>query len=97
MRFTVDSEVFEWSSRAEWFFVALSDEASAELADAPLPPRGFGSVRVRATIGMTSWNTSVFPDSTLGRYVLPLKKSVRTARGISEGDRITGTVDTVDI
>jgi hypothetical protein len=52
----------------------------------PRPPRGFGSVRVRATVGGTTWTTSVFPDSTRGAYVLPVKKAVRRAEGLDEGD-----------
>ena len=49
-------------------------------------PRGFGSVRVRATVGATSWTTSVFPDAARGAYVLPVKKAVRRAEGLDEGD-----------
>lgn len=42
--------------------------------------RGFGSVRVRATIGGTPWTTSVFP-ATDG-YVLPVKRGARDAEAV---------------
>ena len=48
--------------------------------------RGFGSVRVEATLGATVWRTSVFPDSASKTYVLPIKKAVRHAEGIEAGD-----------
>ena len=59
-------------------------------------PRGFGSVRVRARVGATTWDTSVFPDAASGSFALPVKKSVRTAAGVAEGDMLTVTVSVRD-
>jgi len=50
--------------------------------------KGFGSVRVTAEIAGQSWQTSVFPDSRSGSYLLPVKKAVRTAARISAGDEV---------
>jgi hypothetical protein len=77
-----------WRGEAQeaWFFVTVPAEPSALIRERPRPPRGFGSVRVRATIGSTTWQTSVFPDSTRGAYVLPVKKAVRRAEDHEEGD-----------
>ncbi len=57
--------------------------------------RGFGSVRVEATIGKTSWKTSIFPDSRSGTYLLPLKASVRRAEDLVDGDEITFALSVV--
>ena len=46
---------------------------------------GFGSVRVEATIGATTWQTSIFPDTRRRTYVLPVKKAVRAAEGLADG------------
>lgn len=80
--------LWRWQAQSGWFFVTLSEDASALVGERPRPPRGFGSVRVRATVGETSWTTSVFPDSESGRYVLPVKKSVRSAEDVDEGDTV---------
>lgn len=48
--------------------------------------RGFGSVKVRARIGETSWNTSVFPSKEMGGYLLPVKLAVRRAEDMTKGD-----------
>ena len=80
------AELWRWEAQSGWFFVTVSDDVSALIGERPRPPRGFGSVRVRATIGRTTWATSVFPDSTRGAYVLPVKKAVRTAEGLDEGE-----------
>ena len=51
--------------------------------------RGFGSVKVRATIGASEWTTSVFPSSSSGGFILPVKAAIRKAEGVAEGDRVT--------
>lgn len=85
-RFT--AELYRWSAQDRWFFVKLSADASELVRERPRPPRGFGSVRVEAVVGATTWRTSVFPESASGRYVLPVKKSVRTSEDLVEGDPV---------
>lgn len=55
--------------------------------------RGWGSVPVTATIGGTTWRTSIFPDKKAGSFVLPLKAEVRTAEGIDEGATVEVRLD----
>ena len=49
--------------------------------------RGFGSLRVTATMGQTAWQTSVFPSRENG-WMLPVKAAVRKAEGLDEGDEV---------
>ncbi|GAA4870136.1 DUF1905 domain-containing protein [Kitasatospora sp. NPDC048365] len=96
MRFTFDAELWIWDARRSdsWTFVTLPADASDEIRDRGAGPRrGFGSQRVRVTIGATSWQTSVFPDSTSGCYVLPVKRAVRTAESLLPGDTATVGVE----
>jgi hypothetical protein len=53
-------------------------------------------VRVRVTIGSSTWSTSVFPDKQREAYVLPIKKAVRTKEGIAVGDVVTVAIELVD-
>ena len=57
-------------------------------ARTPSGPRGFGSVKVEATIGDVTWRTSVFPLNS-GGYLLPVKAEVRRRAGIAAGDEVT--------
>ncbi|GAA2034555.1 DUF1905 domain-containing protein [Agromyces tropicus] len=93
-RFT--STVYRWQERASdsWFFVDVPEGPSADIADRPRVPRGFGSVRVSATIGDTTWRTSIFPGG--GRYALPLKRAVRDAEGIEEGETVEVRIETLE-
>lgn len=81
--------LWEWGARDGWYFVTLDEDATAVVDERPRPPRGFGSVPVRATVGRTTWRTSVFPESASGRYVLPVKKAVRRAEGLEEDEPVT--------
>ncbi|WP_323793029.1 DUF1905 domain-containing protein [Nocardioides sp.] len=67
-----------------WLLVTVPEDVSADVRLFGGPPRGFGSVRVEVTVGRTTWRTSVFPDGP--RFVLPVKKAVRTAEHIDVGD-----------
>ena len=53
-------------------------------------------MRVRAEVGGTAWDTSVFPDATSDGFVLPVKKAVRVAAGVDEGDELTVTLSVRD-
>lgn len=66
------------SSRCRW---GVADDLSADAG----PRRGFGSIRVEARIGDTTWHTSLFPDSKSGSLLLPVKKQVRLAEDIEPG------------
>lgn len=96
MIYLFDAELWLWDARQSdsWTFVNLPQDASAEIREiAGAVPRGFGSVRVTATIGATTWKTSIFPDAKAGVYVLPLKKAVRKAEKIEAGDTATVKVE----
>ncbi len=84
--FDFESVVTLWKPDSAWHFATVPEEASDEIAARMEGfTRGFGSVKVEATIGSSTFATSLFPDSESGCYVLPLKKSVRAAEGIVPG------------
>lgn len=50
--------------------------------------RGFGSVKVIARIGATTWRTSVFPQSRQSEWILLVSKKVMRAEDLAEGDAV---------
>ena len=96
--FRFDAELWLWTGDAAWHFVTVPADVSDEIEGRTgvVERRGFGSVRVRVTIGATSWTTSVFPDKQRGAYVLPVKKDVRAKEGIAAGDRATVVLELLD-
>ncbi len=94
-----DAELWIWDARRadSWTFVSLPVEASEELRQlADGSRRGFGSLRVRVTVGGSTWATSIFPGSGIGSYVLPIKRAVRNAEALDVGDIATVTVELTD-
>lgn len=79
---------------AAWFFITIDGAAGEALSATALMRRlegvakGFGSIKVSATIGGSTFNTSVFPSKELG-WMLPVKAAVRKAEGLAEGDSVT--------
>ena len=96
MQIEFESAVTRWDKRVEsWFFATMPEELSLELRELPSPPRGFGSLRVRARIGSSIWTTSIFFSGSA--FVLPLKKAIRQEQAIAEGDVVTVDLDIIDL
>jgi hypothetical protein len=101
-RITHTGPLWRWTTPAApaaWFFITIDGEAGEALKATALMrkleggTRGFGSIKVTAQIGETRWNTSVFPSSEIGGYMLPVKASVRKAEGVAEGDKVEFTLE----
>jgi Domain of unknown function (DUF1905) len=95
LTFEFRAPLWVWEVRRDlWTFVTLPDEASDEiLARVGGLGRGFGAVPVRATIGASTWRTSIFPKRADGPYDLPVKRAVRERNGLGPGDTATVRVD----
>ena len=87
--FEFSAQPWEWSGPgARWVFVTVPEPIADEV-DATMtgPDRGFGAVKVRITIGGTTWTTSMFPSREHASYILPLKAVVRRAESVAPGRR----------
>ncbi len=83
--FTFATEVWIHEG-GSWHFLSVPEDVTDDIEERfGHRAGGFGSVRVEATIGGSTWQTSLFPDSKRGTYVLPVKKPVRAAEGLGEG------------
>lgn len=84
------AEAWKWQGSAAWHFITLDKKSAAAVKKTQEGKKriGWGSVPVVATVGQTSWKTSIFPDSKRGSYLLPLKASVRKKEGFGAGDTI---------
>lgn len=71
-----------------WVMLTVPEDESEDIRELAPNFGGFGSVRVRVTIGETQWKTSVFPQRNEGPFVLPIKKPVRKKEQIDAGDTV---------
>ena len=96
-RFEFVAKVWEHDGSGSWHFVSLPNDVADNIEAAfGHRARGFGSLRVDVTIGATRWQTSIFPDSKRGTYVLPVKKQVRAAERLVDGSKASVTLEIID-
>lgn len=79
LSFSFTTQCWLWQSeKAAWHFVTLPIEQSEEIKffheGQSFKKRGWGAVKVRATIGTTSWETSIFPTKNQTHIFCQLKR-----------------------
>ncbi|MDQ8755876.1 DUF1905 domain-containing protein [Sphingosinicella sp. LHD-64] len=94
----IESALFLWTpeppATASWHFIRVTGGAADQVRAAAMEARaaglarGFGSVRVAATIGGMAFHTSLFPHRETGGYLLPVKAEVRRREGIVAGETV---------
>ena len=86
LSYTFEATVHLWEANQAVHFVSVPQEMSDEIRDITGGlTNGFGSLKVRAMIGATIWNTSIFPASKTGTFELPIKAEVRKKNTLTEG------------
>lgn len=86
MNISFQGKVYRWAANEAFFLVSVPKDLSDEIKEISEGlTKGFGSLKVEATIGKTVWRTSIFPDSKSGQFDLPLKAAVRKANGLEVG------------
>lgn len=93
MSFT--AKMWRYSGESAWFFVTLPKIKAAKLRKTDLA-RGWGSIRVIATTGESSWSTSIFPDKKSQSYLLPIKAQMRKKESLKIGSRLKITLEFPD-
>lgn len=81
------AKLWRWQGgKASWCFFTLPKRVATEIRLVDAGPRraGFGALRVEATIGATSWHTSIFPSASHDSFLLPVKAAVRKAEKLGE-------------
>ena len=88
MNIEFSAKIIFWRGPAPWFFVTVPAKESRDLkAISSLVTYGWGVIPVTVQIGKTRWTTSLFPKD--GRYLVPIKASVRKAEKLDKGDKVT--------
>jgi uncharacterized protein DUF1905 len=87
MNIEFNGKIWFWRGPAPWYFVTVPAKLSRDLqAIVGFVTYGWGMIPVDVQIGKTRWTTSLFPKD--GRYIVPIKASVRKAENLEEGDTV---------
>jgi Domain of unknown function (DUF1905) len=88
MNIEFNGVIWFWRGPAPWYFVTVPAKQSRDLnVISELVTYGWGMIPVNVRIGNTEWYTALFPKD--GRYIVPIKASVREAEHLEEGDNVT--------
>ena len=100
---TLTTPLWIWTSdnvAASWHFLTLDGEVAEAIHALALMrrleggrKRGWGSMKVRATVGDACWETSIFPAKNVNGWLLPVKAAVRKAEGLVAGDLVAVVVE----
>ena len=92
----VRATVWLWGEgKGRWHFLTIPPDQAIEIrlsSTAAGQRRGFGSVRVAATVNDVTCHTSIFPQKS-GGYILPIKAAVRAQAGVTAGDEVEVTLE----
>lgn len=87
--FKITAKVWLYQGPSAWHFVSIPKATSQKISTTfDALKRGWGSLKVRITLGHSTWDTSIFPDKKTGEYFLPLKSQIRKKENISANDTI---------
>jgi len=88
MNIKFSGKIWHWRGPAPYYFLTVPAKPSRDIkVISELVTYGWGVIPVQARIGKTEWKTSLIPKE--GRYLVPLKDSVRKAEKLEEGDKVT--------
>jgi Domain of unknown function (DUF1905) len=100
--YVVTATLWLWTSDkapASWHFLTIEGEVAVAIHALALMRRlesgrrrGWGAIKVKARIGDTEWETSIFPDKGSGGWLLPVKAAVRRPEGLVAGDEVQLTI-----
>lgn len=93
LSFSFAGECWLWQAeKAAWHFVTMPKKCLKRfcffIENISVKKRGWGSVRVKATIGETTLETSLFPQAKEGTFILPIKADVRKKEKIVVGSEV---------
>jgi len=99
---TITAPLWIWTSDkapASWHFLTIDGEAAEGIHALALMRRlengrrrGWGSMKVSATIADTQCETSIFPENAAKGWLLPVKAAVRKAEGLVAGEQVQVTI-----
>lgn len=98
LTYAFSARVWLYSGQSAWHFITLPIEYAQEIkqvthADLAV---GFGSLKVIAKSGGLQWSTSIFPDTSSGSYLLPIKKDIRAKLHLEATDLMKISLTLVD-
>jgi len=83
------ASIWQYAGQGGWCFVSLPPELSVEIREHFQPmEEGWGRLKVTAKIESSEWKTSIWFDTKINTYLLPLKVEIRKKEKLKVDDVI---------
>lgn len=93
IKFEFTAKIWLYEGEGGWHFVSLPPELSKEIRDnLKSEEEGWGRLKVTVQIGISEWRTSIWFDTKLSTYLLPLKADIRKKEELEVDQYIKTTV-----
>lgn len=90
--FKIKAKVWKWPGLAGWHFVYVEKETQKKIDKYIIKNKirkyRNGLMKIKAKVGETSWDTTLFPSKKEKCYMLSIKAKVRKLEGIFDSDTI---------
>lgn len=84
----IKAKIWVFEGPTAWYMMTIPEKESREINKIYGDfHRGWGSIPVKVTLGNSIWKTSIFWEKK-GTYILALKKQIRKAEKVTNGDLI---------
>jgi hypothetical protein len=93
-KYKFKEKMWLYTGPAAWHFITLPKKIAKEIEDLfGINQKSFGSIRVKVTIGKTTWLTSIFKDTKAKSYLLPVKAEIRKKEKTKAGDLVSVMIE----
>ncbi|HYD02959.1 MAG TPA: DUF1905 domain-containing protein [Alphaproteobacteria bacterium] len=87
MVFSFSGIVEKYPGPGGWFFVIVPKNIGEKIQKSAPKINNWGFVKVKMTLGKTSWESSIFPDKKHG-FLIAIKADIRKKENINNGDKV---------
>jgi len=85
--FSFKAQVWRWPGDAGWHFVNLPKNLAKQVKKVG-KTYGSGFIKVKVSLGKSSWITALFPHKESETYIISIKKQIRKKEEIFEDDMV---------
>ncbi|WP_052600757.1 DUF1905 domain-containing protein [Bacteriovorax sp. Seq25_V] len=88
-RYTFKGKIWKYQGKGGWYFVTIPKALAKKIRDVHyVSEEGWGRLKTSATINTTTWSTSIWYDTKIGSYIIPVKAIVRKSESLTDGSLV---------
>jgi hypothetical protein len=90
IQYEFSAKLWQYKAPGGWFFVTLPEKLSEEIRGSlQWQEEGWGRMKVIARTGNSEWKTSIWFDTKINTYLLPIKAEIRKKINPDPSENVT--------